>query len=308
VQRITRDDKPGKITVELTGTATSSVDCHFDKWDKDKQNELAALNVGDEVTIRGSCKGKVREFVTLEKCSLVGDQKPDPNKPDPKSAPPIPITAEDLRKEYDENVIGADGKYKGKTLEVTGKFLRVTKDKPGKATVELEADLGSEIECDFSVGEQASLGRLVAGDMLVIRGACRGKPDGVVTLNNCTLVKKLDKPSLGPPAAVAMETLSKAYEGNSVAADAKYKGKYLEVTGTVMRVSQDRPGKIMVSLGTDERLMLLCDFTAKEAKAQFERIEAGEKVTIRGVCRGNGEGIPVLENCTLVKTADKNKK
>ncbi len=301
IKKITRDDKPGKVTIELTGTAGSTVDCHFDR---DKQAELGGLALGQEVTIRGTCKGKVRTFVTLETCSL--DQKPpEEKKPEGKGQdiPPLAVTAEELERAYDGNVVAADTMYKGKALELTGKVVRVARNKPGKVTVEFESEVGPPVDCDFTTKEaQAPLGGVAVGDMVVVRGTCRGKPDDdVVTLTNCTLVKKLDKPAEGPPVIVTAEVLAKAYEGNVVAADAKYKGKFLEVTGKVLRVGKRPPGKIAVEIGTEERLMLVCDFLAKEGQAQLAAVEVGDTVVIRGTCKGGGDGLPLLENCTLVK-------
>lgn len=312
IKKITKDDKPGKITVELVGIdSDSTVDCHFDKHDKSKEAELAALNVGQQTTIRGTCKGKVRGWVTLDKCSVINEADKtsdpktgpatDPKKSDPKADPPIAITAEDLDKAYKENAIGADTNYKNKTLEVTGKFVRITRNKPGKVTVEIEGSEFDTIDCDFNASDQGQLGKLAAGDMLVIRGTCRGEVDDTITLNTCTLVKTLAKPSAGPPTIVTADALSKAYESNSVSADAKYKGKYLEISGTVLRVGQRPPNKITVDIGTEDRFMLQCDFLAKDSKTALESVSAGDKIVIRGICRGNASGVVALEECTIPK-------
>jgi hypothetical protein len=125
--------------------------------------------------------------------------------------------------------------------------------------------------------------------------------DDYVTLTLCALVKKLDKPAEGPPVAVTLDALEKDYDENVVAADAKYKGKTLEVSGTVVRVTRNKPGKITVELGTDDRVVLFCDFPAKDGQAQLAAVSKGDKATIRGTCRGNGDGILIMENCALVK-------
>ncbi|MCE9566281.1 MAG: OB-fold putative lipoprotein [Planctomycetes bacterium] len=300
IKKITRDDKPGKITIELVGTPGSTVDCHFDRA---QHGDLGTLIVGEDVTIRGNCKGKVQTWVTLERCVL-DVKKPDMKKPTEKTpdAGVIAITAEALEAEYDANVIAADAKHKGKLLELTGKVFRISRNKPGKATVELESEMGQTIDCDFTAKDgQVQLAAVAIGDTLVIRGTCQGKPDDIVTLGGCTLVKKLDKPADGPPVVVTLEALEKAYEGNVVAADAKYKGKFLEVMGPVLRVARNKPGKITVVLGSDESATLVCDFLAKDWQAQLAEVNVGDKLTIRGTCRGNGEGILLLENSKLVK-------
>jgi hypothetical protein len=81
VKKITKDDKPGKITVELLGVyrkdmtpEQSTVDCHFSK---SQSSELAALTVGSQVTIRGKCKGKINGWLTLDPCSLEANPPAD---------------------------------------------------------------------------------------------------------------------------------------------------------------------------------------------------------------------------------------
>jgi hypothetical protein len=312
VLSISRNDKPGKITVELVD-AGQTVECHFSNWGKANVAELGQLQVGQGVRIRGICQGKVDGIVTVDSCSLVkGDAKPEPIRTDPKknepkkndpgSTPPIFITAADFDKAYAENAVKADTNYKGRHLEVTGKFIRVSRVVFGIAVVELEGHDGDTVNFHFNEGDQAPLAKLVPGDMVVIRGICQH--EGTISIINCIYVKTLQKPSLGPPVVVSAVALAKAYEGNSVAADTKYKGKYLEITGPVLRVSQQPPGRITVEIGDEDRFLLRCDFAAKD-NAQFEKVNVGDKVTIRGVCRGNAFGTVTLEDCTIPKKDEK---
>ncbi len=296
IKRITRDDRPGKVTIELSGTPESTVDCHFDRAN---QGDLGALVVGQDVTIRGRCRGKVHSYVMLETCALVSEEKKvGPKAPD---EPPTETAAETLVSEYNGNVIAADTKYKGKVLDVTGKVSRIARNRPGKVTVEFEGELGWPVNCDFnSKDAQAQLAELTVGDSVVIRGSCQGKVDEVITLGSCSVLKKADKPATGPATAVTLDKISKDYEKNVVSADTKYKGKRLEVSGTVVRIAKNKPGKITVQLGAEEHQMD-CDFLAKNGQAQLAEVDAGDKVVIRGTCRGQEFGVLTLENCTLVK-------
>lgn len=298
VLKVTRDDKPGKITVELVGTPGSTVDCHFDRA---KQAELAGVAVGQEVTVRGTCKGKVRTWVTLEDCALGGNPA---DKVDPKDAPPpLAVTADELERAYDANVVSADAKYKGKPLELTGRVERVVRNKPGVVTLEIETDAGDTIDCDFTTKDaQAALKDVAPGDAIVLRGTCRGySDDNGITLDKCTFVKKADAPKEGAAVAVTAEELAKAYASNVVAADAKYKGKLLEVSGKVLRVGKLQANKFAVELGSGGRLSAVCNFQQKDGQAQLGSVSKGDAVVIRGTCRGGGDGLPLLENCTLVK-------
>ncbi|MDB5311468.1 MAG: hypothetical protein JWO38_5670 [Gemmataceae bacterium] len=187
VKKITRDDRPGKITVELDGTPGSTVDCNFNQSD---QGELAPIAVGQGVSVRGKCKGKVRTWVTMDDCKLVKDNAPPNNADNEAAGPPVVVTADALDKDYADNVVAADMKYKGKQLELTGKVARVARNKPGKVTLEFKVEEGSTVDCDF-VGKDAlaQLGAVKVGQEVVVRGTCRGKGDEVVTLDNCALVK-----------------------------------------------------------------------------------------------------------------------
>lgn len=325
---IRRAQLPGldSLSVRLVGTWATDVDCRFDSrlLGPAGADEVRALQEGQEITVRGTNRGDSL-WVTVDDCMVLRagpkpkpkdepkvDPRPDPDpivrpkpKPQPKE-PPIPLTAEELQRAYDQNAIGADAKYKDKALDLTGKVARVVRGGFNTATVELVGDRGNEIDCRFA-GNLNALAQLAPGDTVVIRGACLGEDDGTVTLDDCTLLKTLPRPALGRPTVVALDELRKAYEGNVIAADAKYKGKHIEVTGTALRVNPPRQGKIVLELGTEDRFALLCEFPAS-AKAALETVEAGGSVTLRGVCRGGDDGLVVFEDCALVRATGKQPK
>ena len=67
VKRIARDDEPDKIVVELSGNLASEVRCIFDKK---REGDLKGVAVGQSVTVRGKCEGKVNDSVKLEGCAI----------------------------------------------------------------------------------------------------------------------------------------------------------------------------------------------------------------------------------------------
>jgi hypothetical protein len=110
----------------------------------------------------------------------------------------------------------------------------------------------------------------------------------------------------GKAITVTAQKLDKDYSDNAIGADSKYKGKLLEVTGTVERVDRDRFGKPWIELKTDSDAIMRCEFP-KEAQADLGKVEAGKAVTIRGRCKGksktrDGDQEIVLENCILVRS------
>lgn len=235
---------------------------------------------------------------------MVGFKKTDGDSTPVDDGTTISITAVALDEEYDSNEIAADKKYKGKTLAVTGKVQRITRDdKPGKVTVELIGTPDSTVDCHFDRAQQGELDNVAVGQEVTIRGKCKGKVRSFVTLETCSISKEPEKkpePKAGAAISVTLETLDKDYSKNIGTADTKYKGKVLEVTGPVFRVNRNKTDKITVELGADERL-LDCDFLKKDGQAQLMAVKEGDTVVIRGTCRGQTNGIPRLENCTLVK-------
>lgn len=187
VKKITRDDKPGKITIELAGTPNSTVDCHFATTQKD---ELSKVAVGSEVSILGTCRGKVKSFVTLADCIFAPNPNPVGKVEEASDRQPVEVAADAIAKDYRGNIVSADAKYKDKMVAITGKVARVARNKPGLITVELETEAGSNIDCDFASKDgQSQLGELTAGDLVTIRGSCRGMVDDTVRLDKCALVK-----------------------------------------------------------------------------------------------------------------------
>jgi hypothetical protein len=90
----------------------------------------------------------------------------------------------------------------------------------------------------------------------------------------------------GPAVALSANELMSAYTANEVAADAKYKGKVVAVSGTVTRVGKDIIDKMYVTLATRDPVReVQCMFDDNHAAA-LARLKNGDKVTIRGRVTG----------------------
>lgn len=106
--------------------------------------------------------------------------------------------------------------------------------------------------------------------------------------------------ALGLPTASAVikvdaTTLIEEYNNNEVAADAKYKGKEVEVTGEVDRISSTF-GKSSVTLGG---LMGVSCYFSKAHEADIGALSKGQTVAIRGRVDGMMMGVN-LKDCQLV--------
>ena len=216
------------------------------------------------------------------------------------AGPAIAVSATALDKEYDDNVVSADGKYKGKVLEVTGKVVRVAKEQFGRLTVELDAAEGnSSVDCEFSESSRDQLVGLAPGQTITIRGMCQGKVADSVTLEKCTVAKKTET-TPSSVVAVTVDDLNKDYSKDPVSADTKYKGKVIEVSGKVIKVTKlPRGGSTVELAGAAGSASVDCSFE-ESAAGKLGKLAAGQKATIRGTCTGK-VGTTTLEKCTFVK-------
>ena len=106
------------------------------------------------------------------------------------------LDAAELAREYDSDRKGADAKYKGKTLTVTG-IIDIPYKGEGFATIHLEVPDGLKsfpmVTADFGAKYEADLQKLRRGDTIRFRGQCEGdgaKPEHGPSVHfiNCELV------------------------------------------------------------------------------------------------------------------------
>jgi hypothetical protein len=112
----------------------------------------------------------------------------------PPSGDPIPVKAGDLISDYASNAVGADGKYKGKLLKVTGKFSSASKVPLMGYAVELvgeDQELNSSaIQCFILESAQAAVGNMKQGQIVTLQGICDGQPvPGQTKMSKCTVVQ-----------------------------------------------------------------------------------------------------------------------
>jgi hypothetical protein len=87
---------------------------------------------------------------------------------------------------------------------------------------------------------------------------------------------------------VPAEQLLKEFQDDPDAADRKYKGKYLELSGVVERVGRNRnEGRFAILHGGDKQAKLRVEcffqYAADEAEeARIEQLAEGQAVTVRG--------------------------
>lgn len=96
---------------------------------------------------------------------------------------------------------------------------------------------------------------------------------------------------------VSSVDLSKKYGDNEVSADEAYKGKKLQITGTVEEISKDALDAIYVVLrGKDEFSSVQVYVDDAKAAAQLKK---GQKLTVTGECDGMILGSPIIKDAVI---------
>ena len=104
------------------------------------------------------------------------------------------------------------------------------------------------------------------------------------------------------PMKVTADALYSAYNQNQVAADAKYKGNMVEVTGVISSIGKDILNNPYVELGTGEysALGIQCMFPQAD-ESQLAGLTSGQSVTLEGTVSGETITIVEIDGCSIVK-------
>lgn len=104
----------------------------------------------------------------------------------PSSAEPaIAIGAEELIESYRMESSNGAGKYKGKTLAVTGTVTRSGKDFQNNLYVNLKGENSViEVHCIYTEDQHAAMSALKPGQQATIKGVCDGRFMSYVMLKN----------------------------------------------------------------------------------------------------------------------------
>lgn len=99
------------------------------------------------------------------------------------------VSSSDLFHEFETNSHAAIKKYKGKVLEITGPVQTVdVKDTYATVILANEGDFYG-INCSFGPKNLKGLPDIVVGELVTIKGECKGFIDDVI-LSNCIQMKK----------------------------------------------------------------------------------------------------------------------
>lgn len=100
------------------------------------------------------------------------------------------------------------------------------------------------------------------------------------------------------PGIFTAEQISKAYDENSVKADADFKTKIITVAGTISNITTRNETAVIELRGNNDFNTVDCEmFDAKEALT----FKKGDKVKLVGMCMGIELTDPVIGACKIVQ-------
>lgn len=141
--------------------------------------------------------------------------------------------------------------------------------------------------------------------LLVVIGAIAGS--GKKGTPSTTPTTQTTSPTETPTAQavkVNAKDLVAEFDKNKLAAEDKYKGKYVEFAAKVKNISEDVLGTPYLALEppTDDKYYfgttLKCDFKNKD---ELKSLENGKVITLRGTVVGMSLGIISLKDCQVIQ-------
>ena len=124
-------------------------------------------------------------FIAIVGCGIWN--RSENTKKEPKD-PEVIISAETLIKDYRENEVSADDKYKNKIIEVTGVVSQVKKESLTRIIVILQKPKTYwGVRCQLNKEYKDEAGELRTGDEITIIGKCAGIKYRSPYLRNCII-------------------------------------------------------------------------------------------------------------------------
>jgi len=113
-------------------------------------------------------------------------------KPKPKDKPEVTAKVSELEKDYSDNPIAADKKYKGKTIELTGTIKEIGRVKMSSSSfISFEVEGKATVLAHFLKDNEALILKVKKGDRITVVGHCAGKTnDGDLWISRCSDLKK----------------------------------------------------------------------------------------------------------------------
>jgi uncharacterized protein (DUF1330 family) len=210
------------------------------------------------------------------------------------------LTAQKLYKEYTENVLLADSKYKRKSIILSGQIKEIGKTSyRDRFYVGLESGSYWAVRCFL---ERPNTGiDLKIGQQVTLKGIVQGKSSRI-QVNRCDLISPKPRttiPKFKEPAGGYKFTawqLFQEFNKNIILSDLKYNNKKITVSGEIKKISSRYVNIAGGKWGVN------CYLSNPE---DIAKIAKGENVTLAGYAEGKPLAVK-MKGCTL-QSAQKNK-
>lgn len=103
------------------------------------------------------------------------------------------------------------------------------------------------------------------------------------------------------PIIVSAAKIYSEYQSNAVAADAKYKGNLVQVSGTIYSIDKDILGNpfVQIQSGSYDLWGVQCGFSQAD-QSQLAQLSKGQTVTLQGTVSGKVVNV-MIDGCSIVK-------
>jgi len=141
--------------------------------------------------------------------------------------------------------------------------------------------------------------------VLIAWGSSGDKKDQETKQTNTQQPASQQQAKQAPPAeqvvTVSPEQIAKDYKANEVAADNKYKGKLVQVSGEVDKIGKDITDTMYVVIkGDSSNFTDVQCFFNKDKADQLAQLQKGQSLTIKGKCNGLMMNV-LIKDCEIIK-------
>lgn len=90
---------------------------------------------------------------------------------------------------------------------------------------------------------------------------------------------------VNPPLYISSDTLYREYQSNVIAADQKYKGKAIQITGTINQIGKDIATQVYFTVGSGIMGDVQC-FVKPSLIDKVASLKPGQNIEVTGICNG----------------------
>lgn len=148
----------------------------------------------------------------------------------------------------------------------------------------------------WTLGAKIGFGLIV---LWVLGYACSDHDSSVARQNDAAPAPPAVAAPRTPELSIDAQSLWAEYDANEVAADSRYKGKTIVVSGTVQAIDKDFLDNAIVRLVTSNQFETVDATMAKAAAGSAAQLSKGQSVQLVCKVRGRTLGSPQLGECEV---------